>query len=108
MEAPSYAHSQLANKNGPSADDISDQLKFIRKVYTILAVQLTLTAGAIVAAAVPNVAGARVEAQLRAARAALRRERFVDPGARRGARRGHGEHLGGFAARGSRLQAASV
>jgi len=49
MEAPSYQHSQLAGKNaGPSADDISDQLKFIRKVYSILAVQLTLTAGAIV------------------------------------------------------------
>ena len=47
MEAPSYQHSQLAGKNA-SADDISDQLKFIRKVYSILAVQLTLTAGAII------------------------------------------------------------
>jgi len=39
-----------SNSSGPkintlASTDVSDQMKFVRKVYSILAVQLTITAG---------------------------------------------------------------
>lgn len=34
---------------GPSDDDVSDQMKFVRKVYAILAVQLSITSAMIAA-----------------------------------------------------------